>query len=267
MVTIHRDEYTVLVAKRWKYLSVGLAAVLVVECLLRHSFGMSSSQCAVSFGRFRGHEYIEASMTAGKPKCLVESKWMKLQQHSVRLPGTSSLINDWLWIDYHDRINVLVEDEKPPGTQERRFLIFEQSKYALEGRSSLAVVGGIIEPGEDAQVAARREVSEEMGLECTDFHSLGRFRTDVNRGMGWVHSFLATHCSRTKPMTKKKSEVKVNVGTSTKNEEIGPADTEHQDLKSITLRQLRDAATSSQFLEVQWSNTVALALLHPELMV
>ena len=50
------------------------------------------------------------------------------------------------------------------------------------------------------------------------------------------------------------------------NVEVGAADTEKQDLRSITLRELRDAASDGKFLEVQWSNTVSLALLHPELM-
>lgn len=75
-----------------------------------------------------------------------------------------------MWIDYHDSINVVVQDETKEGG-ERRFLVFEQTKYALEGRSSLAIIGGIIEPGEDPETAARREVEEEMdGLVCENFH-------------------------------------------------------------------------------------------------
>lgn len=124
----------------------------------------------------------------------------------------------------------------------------------------MAIVGGIIEPGEDVAVAARREVAEEMqGMYCEKFHSLGRFRTDVNRGMGWVNSFLATHCSRS-PKKKQGHD------SSTNAEKVGAADTERQDVKSITLQELREAATTGQFVEVQWSNTVSLALLHPTLM-
>ena len=115
----------------------------------------------------------------------------------MKIPGQSQVIHDWLVIDYHDRVNVLVEDEVQPG-KERRFLVFEQSKYTLDSRVSLAVVGGIVEPGEEPQVAARREVEEEMGMDCNEFHLLGRYRTDVNRGMGWVNSFLATQCGRRK---------------------------------------------------------------------
>ena len=257
MVEISRDKQNVIAARGWKNVSFALAAVLAIDLLFRLS-SISTGQCTISFGTYRGHEYRHPQETVGNPSCLLESKWMKVQQHSVKLTG-QSVINDWLWIDYHDRINVLVEDEAQP---ERRFLVFEQTKYALEGRVSMAVVGGIVEPGEDAEVAARREVAEEMGgMHCDEFHFLGRFRTDVNRGMGWVNSFLATHCSRSDEKSRTKG-----LAIADKGEEVGTADTERQDMKSITLHDLREAATNGQFLEVQWSNTVSLALLHPELM-
>jgi NUDIX domain len=76
------------------------------------------------------------------------------------------------------RINVLVEAPPTNEQTERQFFIFEQTKYALEGRMSKAVIGGIIEPGENAEHAARREVQEEMGLVCKEMKFLGRYRTD-----------------------------------------------------------------------------------------
>jgi ADP-ribose pyrophosphatase YjhB (NUDIX family) len=144
----------------------------------------------------------------------------------------------------------------------------------LEGRTSLAIIGGIIEPGEDPEHAARREVYEEMnGLECKQFHFLGRYRTDVNRGMGWLNSFLATDCSRdqlkkndSKSSNRQLRSPKSDDGTEEgEAEEVGVADTEKQRLKSITLSEFRQAARDGQFLEVQWTATVAQALLHPEL--
>jgi 8-oxo-dGTP pyrophosphatase MutT (NUDIX family) len=162
-------------------------------------------------------------------------------------------ISDWLWIDYHDRINVLVEAPSQ-GTEQREFMVFHQSKYALEGRQSLAIIGGIIEPGEDPKAAAAREVQEEMGVECKHMHFLGRFRTDVNRGIGWVNSFVAVRCNKSKTTV----DVKEN------NNVIGDTDVERQDLKRLTLAELKKAAQSGDFLEVQWSNTVSLALLHEE---
>ena len=139
---------------------------------------------------------------------------MRVARHSVRLlsprrdddegddkgddEGAATVVDDWLWIDYHDRINVLVEAPPPPNrlgrdgggtrTNTREFVVLEQVKYALN-TPSLAVVGGIVGRHEDASVAARREVFEELSIECDTWTALGGpegFRTDVNRGMGWV---------------------------------------------------------------------------------
>lgn len=167
---------------------------------------LSEGECEVSFGTYRGgneysnhgdHDAAGAGLTTvGKPHCLVESKFLKLQRHKVSLAAAvgqeeATVVEDWLWIDYHDRVNVLVEapaeeqDEEPQGgiaaDGQRRFYVFEQSKYGLEGRTSLAVVGGIVEPFEAAETAARREVAEELGVVCSMYEFLGRYRTDVNR--------------------------------------------------------------------------------------
>ena len=242
---------------------MGLAALLVIQYYYYYATttksSSSSGECVVSLGAYKGHQYTTKE-TLGR-KCLVESKWMRIQQHKVMLAGQSTPIVDWLWIDYHDRINVLVE--APPSSnkgkeKERQFYVFQQSKYALEDKSSLAIIGGIIEPGERPERAAFREVEEEMQLSCTELQFLGRFRTDVNRGMGWVNSYLAAHCT---PTTTTMSSNKKTEG----NQVVGTADVERQDLKTMSLTELREAAREGAFVEVQWSNTVALALLYPEL--
>jgi len=177
-------------------------------------------------------------------------------QHTVRTDREDrAVIDDWLFIDYHDRINVLVEDvvKKGESEGERRFLVIRQTKYALEGRTSLAVVGGIIEPGEEAETAAKREVREELdGMVCSEYHFLGRFRTDVNRGMGWVNSFLATDCQKGNTIEQTRTQ---------KWEEVGAEDSERQDVVSLTRAEIYDSVKKGLFLEVQWSNTVALAVL------
>lgn len=93
-----------------------------------------------------------------------------------------------------------------------------------------------------------------MGLKCEEMHFLGRFRTDVNRGMGWVNSFLAAHCQ---PITRQHSPDEAD--------QVGTADVERQDLLKMSITDIRKAVGQGDFIEVQWSNTVALALLHPEL--
>lgn len=242
-------------SRRWMLVSMGLLLLLLIQYVSMTPRG----DCLVSFGTYKGHQYTTKETTGSK--CLVESKWMRVQQHQVQFSGQSSTISDWLWIDYHDRINVLVEapsmasNSNNNNNDERQFYVFDQSKYALEGRTSMAIIGGIIEPGESPERAAAREVEEEMHVTCNQMHWLGRFRTDVNRGMGWVNSYLATQCQ----------PAKRSKGGEDGEDQVGTADVERQDLRRISLAELIANVRNGDFVEVQWSNTVALALLHPEL--
>ena len=60
------------------------------------------------------------------------------------------------------------------------------------GRVVLKVPAGIMEPGEDALEAARRELLEETGYEAVSFRLLAVTHDDGNRGMSVGHHFLAT---------------------------------------------------------------------------
>ena len=223
-----------------------------------------SSSCAISLGTYHGPEYQSVD-TIGRPQCLVENKFLKLTQHKVRIPnedGDSSesdtIIPDWLFLEYHDTVNVLVEAPGRPG----HVVIFAQTKYALEGRTSLAVVGGMVEPAErhDPVTTARREVQEEMGLHCTTFHSLGRYRTDVNRGAGWTNTYWATDCQHVTGSPDMGGAIAVN----TENQ-VGALDTERQELQVISIPELVELVSQGDFVEIKWTATVALALLHPTL--
>ena len=234
---------------------VAPAALLSLAYLSRHHWGGGEDDlsCKVSLGKYNGPRYQKKGETL-HVACLVESKWMLLSQHVVSLGGKSKgIINDWLFVDYHDRINVLVEAwDDDDQTNDKRYVVFKQTKYAYSG-DSMAIVGGIIEPNEEPAVAARREVQEEMNVNCERLISLGKYRTDVNRGMGWVHSFIASDC---REMTDRES-----ANDSEEMNQVGAADTEGQARILLTVAELRDAARNGEFVEVQWSNTVALALL------
>lgn len=54
-----------------------------------------------------------------------------------------------------------------------------QFRYAV-GRESLEVVSGAIDEGEEAEAAARRELSEEAGIEAGELISLGQLDLDTS---------------------------------------------------------------------------------------
>ena len=268
------------------YLSVSFILGYVVSSMQRNRYNystslhQSSTGCLITIGdsKYKGTQYTTEA-TLGTPKCLVESKFMKVQQHRVQqlVGGTTPttpdvVIEDWLWIDYHDRINVLIEAPPPTTTtadatkrknnninsdDEPHFIILQQTKYALEGKTSLAIVGGIIEPGETPDHAAQREVWEETGHTCDQYYFLGRYRTDVNRGMGWTNTYLATSCTR-QPQQHQQQHAPNVIND---NEVVGKADTEQQTLMTMSLTEVRNAVMAGKFLEIQWSAAVALAML------
>jgi 8-oxo-dGTP pyrophosphatase MutT (NUDIX family) len=234
------------------------------------------NECEISMpsGTYRGPKYTLPGTTIGTPQCILDSKFVQVSRHTLQFSEADNIIDDWVWIDYHDRINILVESPNSrlsahddDNEHERTWLIFQQTKYALEGRQSLAIIGGIIEPDdESAVVAAHREAREEMHVECRTMIPLGRYRTDVNRGMGWVNSFVAMDCTSVSVNggdDVQEEQVKVKVKPSQKEQEVGAADQEQQDLTTMTTSQVLQGVRDGRFLEVQWSNTVALAMLHP----
>ena len=135
-----------------------------------------------------------------------------------------------------------MHERQPDGAA--RYLVFEQSKYGIQG-SSLAVVGGLTEFSDATPLAAaQRELNEEMGREAGEMVPLGCYRTDVNRGGGYVCSFLALDTVVAPPERRLASD-----------------DLEPQRVVSLTSEQLREALLAHRFQEVKWSNTAALALL------
>lgn len=165
-----------------------------------------------------------------------DGRYLSVERHEVELPD-GRVIDDWYWIDTPDFVNVLVE------TSNNDYLVFRQTKYAVEG-VTLAVVGGYIEEGEDPNVAAVREVEEETGWQATELVELGSYAIDGNRGAGRGHLFLARGATPLDPTDRPESD-----------------DLEEQELLQVDRSELHRALMAGEFAVASWSATVALALL------
>ncbi|MCX6144180.1 MAG: NUDIX hydrolase [Ignavibacteriales bacterium] len=170
--------------------------------------------------------------TISKKVILQGNRFLTVENHTVELPD-GRIIPDWQWIITPDFVNVVAI------TENERFLCFRQTKYAVRG-TSLAPVGGYMEPGEDPLQAAKRELLEETGYEAAAWTPLGSFSVDANRGAGVGHFFLARGARR---IAEPKSD-----------------DLEEQELLLLSRKELEDAVAKSDFKVLPWVAGILLAL-------
>lgn len=179
---------------------------------------------------------MENWKTLSRRLILDRGKFLKVEEHTVELPG-GQVIAGWPWLVTPDFANVVAE------TEDGRLICFRQVKYAIQG-TSLAPVGGYLEPGEDPLAAARRELLEETGYQAAEWISLGAYPVDGNRGAGTAYLFLARGAVRVA--------------------EARPDDLEEQELLLLTPAELRAALLGGEIRLLPWMAAVALALLRLE---
>jgi ADP-ribose pyrophosphatase len=158
--------------------------------------------------------------------------FLTVERHSIALPN-GQVIDNWQWLITPDYINVAAV------TADGRFILFRQTKYAVDGLS-LAPVGGYLDPGEDALTAAQRELREETGYSAPDWEFLGRYAVDGNRGAGTAHLFLARNAAF--------------VGATTSD------DLEEQELLLLSRAEVEAALVAGEFKVLAWAAVMALAL-------
>lgn len=170
--------------------------------------------------------------TLRKRKIYDQAPWLVVELHAVELPD-GRVIPDWPWIKTPDYINVVAV------TADDTYLCFRQTKYGIAG-DTLAVIGGYLNPGEQPQVAAMRELREETGYEAPEWIDLGHYLVDPNRGVATGYLFLARGARR---ITTPDSD-----------------DLEEQRLLFLTREELQSALANGEFKVLAWAAAVAFAL-------
>jgi ADP-ribose pyrophosphatase len=173
--------------------------------------------------------------TISRTPVFSRGRFLTVEDHTVELPD-GQVIGQWPWLVMPDYVNVLAE------TTDGTFVCLRQTKYAIGEGTSLAPVGGYVEPGESPGEAARRELLEETGFEAAEWIPLGSFVADGNRGGGTAHLFLARGA--------RKSGVP------------GSDDLEEQEVHVLTKPVLERALAAGEFRVLAWCANVALALRH-----
>jgi ADP-ribose pyrophosphatase len=177
---------------------------------------------------------MQSWKTISRKTILNHSKYLVVEDHSIELPN-GRVLENWSWLNMPDYIIVV------PMTEGGDFLCFRQTKYAVHG-TTLAPVGGYLEPGENPLAAAQRELHEETGFEAPDWISLGDYVSDGNHGAGTAHLYLARGARKVA--------------------EPHADDLEEQQLLRLTKLQMNEALAKGEFKVLAWTTCVALALRH-----
>jgi ADP-ribose pyrophosphatase len=175
---------------------------------------------------------LRAWKTISRKTIFNDSKFLKVESHTIELPD-GKIIPDWPWLIIPSAAIVLAV------TEDKKFLCFRQTKYALEG-TSLAPVGGMLEPNEKPLDAAKRELLEEMGYETSDWIDLGSYILDPNRGIATMYLFLALNA---KQVAKPNSD-----------------DLEDQELLFLSKNEIENAFKTGEFKILAWSAVVTMSL-------
>ena len=159
--------------------------------------------------------------------------WLSVETRVVELPD-GRVIDDWPWVESREYANVVAV------TEDGLFLVFRQTKYAVDG-PTLGTVGGYLEPGEDPLETAKRELREESGYDAPEWTPLGRYPVDGNRGCGVGHLYLARGARKVA--------------------EPDADDLEEQELLTLTRDEVDAALLAGGFGVLSWAAAVALALV------
>lgn len=132
-------------------------------------------------------------------KLLVSERWLELREQRVRLANGHEIERFHL-IQAPDWTSVLCV------TNASEVVLVRQYRHGIAA-PSLELPAGVIEPGEEPLLAAKRELVEETGYESDDWVSIHSVSTEPARHTTRAHFFCARGARATRPPAPEETEV------------------------------------------------------------
>lgn len=133
-------------------------------------------------------------------------EWLSVRQECVELPSGKQ-IPTWFVMEFPDWINVIAI------TKDGKFVMEDQYRHAL-GETHYELVAGVVDPGETALDAARRELSEETGYGGGEWQLFMTLSPNPTNHNNLVYTFLATDVEPVgKPHQESTEDIHVHVMT------------------------------------------------------
>lgn len=134
-------------------------------------------------------------------RLLIDRWWMRLREDRVRLPS-GHVIEEFHVTDYPDWSSVIA-------IEEGEVILVEQYRYGVD-RLSVEFPAGAVDPGEDPETTARRELLEETGYGADTLVHLGSLAAEPSRATNFGHFFVAPDARRvTEPAAEDTEDLRV----------------------------------------------------------
>jgi ADP-ribose pyrophosphatase len=114
---------------------------------------------------------------------LFNEPWLTVRKDRCQLPN-GHIIPSFYVIEYPEWVNVFAL------TEGGQVVIVEQYRHGIR-ETSMELPGGVVDEGESAEEAARRELLEETGYEFTSYEYLGKICANPSTTNNFMHMYLA----------------------------------------------------------------------------